>query len=258
MCDGIYQVRGYDMANLTVIEGDTGWIIFDPLMSIECSHAAMQLIEQNLGSRSVKVVIISHPHVDHFGGVLGVMSEDEQADSEKSLAGQPDSGKIPIIVPESFAEHAIPENVYAGKAMGRRANYQYGVLLEPGVTGILAQREVHRFVTGQHGQTISPKPLPVTEMRQRLHSSLTTDEISNMIELPEALEKVWYTRQYYGTVAHDSKAVYQKNMGWYDAYPVSLNLLTPTDSAKKAALELRNGNRAAAAKVAKNTGAMVR
>ncbi|MGN1086472.1 MAG: MBL fold metallo-hydrolase [Porcipelethomonas sp.] len=148
MCDGIYQVRGYDMANLTVIEGDTGWIIFDPLMSIECGQAAMQLIEKNLGSRPVKAVIISHPHVDHFGGVLGVMSEGEQADSEKSLAGQPDSGKIPIIVPEGFAEHAIAENVYAGKAMGRRANYQYGVLLEPGVTGILAQGEERRFVTG--------------------------------------------------------------------------------------------------------------
>ena len=67
--DGIYQVRGYDMANLTVIKGDTGWIVFDPLMSVECSKAAMELIEKNLGKLPVKAVIISHPHVDHFGGI---------------------------------------------------------------------------------------------------------------------------------------------------------------------------------------------
>lgn len=438
VCDGIYQVRGYDMANLTVIEGDTGWIIFDPLMSIECSQAAMQLIEKNLGNRPVKAVIISHPHVDHFGGVLGVMSEGEQADSEKSLAEQLESGKIPIIVPEGFAEHAIAENVYAGKAMGRRANYQYGVLLEPGVTGTLAQgigmgqstgtvsylaptyevKETGEVVTID-GVEMEFQMTPGTEAPAEMNTwfpqfkalwvaenctatlhnlytlrgaqvrdgaawanyltetitrygdevevtfqshnwphwgndmindylvntaavykfindqtltyinqGYTSDEISNMIELPEALEKVWYTRQYYGTVAHNSKAVYQKYMGWYDANPVSLNPLTPTDSAKKwveylgdvnevlrmakadyeageyqwvaevtntivfadpenedarllcadaleqlgyqaesgpwrnayltAALELRNGNSAAAAKVAKNTGAMVR
>ena len=76
VCEGIYQVRGYDMANLTVVKGDTGWILFDPLMSVECAQAAMKLIEKNLGSYPIKAVIISHPHADHFGGILGVMKEE--------------------------------------------------------------------------------------------------------------------------------------------------------------------------------------
>jgi alkyl sulfatase BDS1-like metallo-beta-lactamase superfamily hydrolase len=139
VCEGIYQVRGYDMSNLTVVKGDTGWILFDPLMSVECSMAAMQLIEKNLGSYPVKAVIISHPHADHFGGILGVMKEEDAADASLSIEEQLASGKIPVIVPEGFAEHAIAENVYAGKAMTRRANYQYGVLLTPGVTGKMAQ-----------------------------------------------------------------------------------------------------------------------
>ena len=139
VCEGIYQVRGYDMANLTVIRSDTGWIVFDCTMSVECAQAAMQLIEKNLGSFPVKAVIISHPHADHFGGILGVMTAEQAADASLSIEEQLLSGKIPIIVPEGFAEHAIAENIYAGKAMSRRANYQYGVLLEPGITGKMAQ-----------------------------------------------------------------------------------------------------------------------
>ncbi len=343
VCRGIYQVRGYDMANLTVIKGDTGWIVFDPLMSVECSQAAMQLIEKNLGSYPVKAVIISHPHVDHFGGIFGVMRAEERADVGLSLAEQLAGGKIPIIVPEGFAEHAIAENVYAGKAMGRRSNYQYGVLLEPGVTGKLAQgigmgqstgtvsylaptyevKETGEVITidgvemefQMTPDTEAPAEMNtwfpqfkalwvaenctgtlhnlytlrgaqvrdgaawagyITEAVTRygknaeltfqshnwphwgnqivndylvntaavykfindqtltyINQGYTSDEISNMIELPEKLAKNWYTRQYYGTVAHNSKAVYQKYMGWYDANPVNLNPLTPTDRAKK-------------------------
>ena len=136
--EGIYQVRGYDMANLTLIEGDTGWIIFDPLMTKECTQAAMELVEKNLGQRPVKAVIISHSHVDHFGGIGGIMTAEEAADSSLPMDQQLASGKIPIIVPQDFEEHVVAENIYAGKAMGRRANYQYGVLLEPGVLGKLA------------------------------------------------------------------------------------------------------------------------
>ena len=69
VCKGIYQVRGYDMANLTLIEGNSGWIIFDTLMSVECTQAAMQLVNKNLGERPVKAIIISHSHADHFGGI---------------------------------------------------------------------------------------------------------------------------------------------------------------------------------------------
>ena len=341
--EGIYQVRGYDMSNLTVVKGDTGWILFDPLMSIECSQAAMQLIEKNLGSYPVKAVIISHPHADHFGGILGVMKEEDAADASLSIEEQLASGKIPVIVPEGFAEHAIAENVYAGKAMTRRANYQYGVLLTPGVTGKMAQGIGMGQSTGTvsylaptyeiktTGETLvidgikmefqmtpgteAPAEMNtwfpqfnalwvaenctgtlhnlytlrgaqvrdgaawagyITEALTRygaevevafqshnwphwsnevvneylintaavykfindqtltyINQGYTSDEISNMIELPEALAKNWYTRQYYGTVAHNSKAVYQKYMGWYDANPVNLNPLMPTESAKK-------------------------
>ena len=341
--DNIYQVRGYDMANLTVIKGNTGWILFDPLMSIECSEAAMQLIEKNLGSLPIKAVIISHSHADHFGGIKGVLSEEEVADSSLSVEAQLASGKIPIIVPEGFTEHAVSENIYAGKAMTRRANYQYGTLLNPGVQGSLAMgigmgqsKGTTSFITPTYeikntcekitidGVELEFQLTPGTEAPAEMNTWIpqfkalwmaenctgtlhnlytlrgaqvrdgaawakyiteaitlygdkaevvfqshnwphwgneiindymvntaavykfindqtltyinqgyTSDEISNMIELPENLAKNWYTRQYYGTVAHNSKAVYQKYMGWYDANPVNLNPLEPTESAKK-------------------------
>ncbi|MBE6933078.1 MAG: MBL fold metallo-hydrolase [Ruminococcaceae bacterium] len=343
VCEGIYQVRGYDMANLTVVAGDTGWIVFDPLMSVECTKAAMELIEKNLGQRPVKAVIISHSHVDHFGGIEGIMTGEDAADSSLPITEQLAGGKIPIIVPEGFAENAVAENVYAGQAMGRRANYQYGVLLEPGVTGSLAMgiamgqsaglvtylaptyeiRETGESIVID-GVEFQFQLTPGTEAPAEMNTWLpefralwlaenctgtlhnlytlrgaqvrdgaawakyitesitlygdqaevcfqshnwphwgnetvveymtntaavykyindqtltylnlgyTSDEISNMIELPEELAKVWYTRQYYGTVSHNSKAVYQKYMGWYDANPVNLNPLEPTESAKK-------------------------
>lgn len=350
---GIYQVRGYDMANLTVVKGDTGWIVFDTLMSVECSQAAMQLIEKNLGTYPVKAVIISHSHADHFGGIGGVMDTQDKADETLSIQEQLDSGKIPIITPAGFTEHSVKENIYAGKGMGRRSNYQYGVLLPPGVTGKLAQgigmgqsAGTVSFLTPsyeirQTGETIvidgvelefqlTPGTEAPAEMNTWLpqfkalwlaenctgtlhnlytlrgaevrdgaawasyltqaltrygkdvevafqshnwphwgnqevndyvvntaavykyindqtltyiNQGYTSDEISNMIALPEALDKIWYTRQYYGTVAHNAKAVYQKFMGWYDSNPVHLNPLTPSDSAKKWVEYLGDTNR---------------
>ncbi len=341
--DNIYQVRGYDMANLTLIKGDTGWILFDPLMSVECSSAAMQLVEKNLGKFPIKAVIISHTHVDHYGGIKGVMTEDEAADASLSLEGQIASGKIPIIVPENFTEHAVSENVYAGTAMGRRAAYQYGSYLPDSVTGGVAMGigmgqsvGVISFITPTYeikstgekividGVEMEFQMTPGTEAPAEMNTwfpqfkalwmaenctgtlhnlytlrgaqvrdgaawadyiceavtlygdeaevtfqshnwphfgnevvneymintaaiyrfindqtltyinqGYTSDEISNMIELPSSLEKVWYTRQYYGTVAHNAKAVYQRYMGWYDANPVNLNPLSPTESAIK-------------------------
>lgn len=341
--EGIYQVRGYDMANLTLIQGETGWIVFDPLMSVECTQAAMQLVEKNLGQRPIRAVIISHPHVDHYGGIKGIMTEEDAADSSLSIGEQLASGKIPVIVPEGFGEHAVAENVYAGKAMARRANYQYGVLLEAGTTGKLAMgigigqslgtvsyiAPTYEITTTGETLTIDGIEMefqvtPGTEAPAEMNTWLpqfkalwvaenctatlhnlytlrgaqvrdgadwakyiteavtlygdeaeltfqahnwphwgnetvneymidtaavykfindqtltyinqgyTSNEISNMIELPEALAKNWYTRQYYGTVAHNSKAVYQKYMGWYDANPVNLDPLTPSESAQK-------------------------
>ena len=340
--DGIYQVRGYDMANLTVVKGDTGWIVFDTLMSVECSQAAMQLIEKNLGKFPVKAVIISHSHVDHFGGIAGVMAKEDKADETLSIEDQLASGKIPVITPVGFTEHSVKENVYAGKGMGRRSNYQYGILLTPGVTGKLAQgigmgqsTGTVSFMTPSYEITQSGEKLTIdgvelefqltpgteapaemntwlpqhkalwmaenctgtlhnlytlrgAEVRdandwakyiieadqrfcdktdvvfqshnwphwgeeihdyllntaaiykfihdQTLHymnQGYTSTEVAAMLTLPEKLEKVWYTRPYYGTLAHNAKAVYQKYLGWYDANPVNLNPLPPSDTAKK-------------------------
>ncbi len=343
VADGIYQVRGYDMANLTVIRGDTGWIVFDPLMSVECSAAAMELIEKNLGEYPIKAILISHPHIDHYGGIRGIMEPEEAADSTLSIEDQLASGKIPIIVPEGFTEHAVSENVYAGMAMGRRAAYQYGSYLPDSVTGGMAMgigmgqsvglmsfipptyeicstgetlvidgvemefqmtpgteapaemnvwfpqhkalwvaenctATLHNLYTLRGAQvrdgaawanyiceavTLYGEEMEVTFQSHNwphwgndvtneymvntaavyrfihdqtltyINQGYTSDEISNMITLPDGLAQNWYTRQYYGTVAHNSKAVYQKYMGWYDANPVNLNPLSPEESARK-------------------------
>ncbi|MEW2479830.1 alkyl sulfatase dimerization domain-containing protein [Mycobacterium sp. NPDC049093] len=117
--EGIYQVRGLDLSNITFIEGDTGVIVIDPLISTETAAAALELYRAHRGNRAVSAVIYSHSHADHFGGVLGVTN---QADV--------DAGKVVIIAPEHFTEHAVQENVYAGTAMARRAGYMYGAALD--------------------------------------------------------------------------------------------------------------------------------
>ncbi|MHA7001834.1 alkyl/aryl-sulfatase [Aeromonas schubertii] len=122
--DGIYQVRGYDLANITFVRGKSGWIVFDPLTVPETSRAALALVNKHLGERPVVAVIYSHPHADHFGGVKGVISQQEV-----------DAGKVQVIAPEGFTEHAISENVLAGNAMARRATYQYGNVLPKSATG---------------------------------------------------------------------------------------------------------------------------
>ncbi|KRE31162.1 alkyl/aryl-sulfatase [Agromyces sp. Soil535] len=116
--EGIYQVRGFDLSNITFVEGDTGIIVIDPLISMETAAAALALYRQHRGERPVVAVIYTHSHIDHFGGVKGVTTQEEV-----------DSGAVPVIAPEEFLEHAISENVYAGTAMGRRAAYMYGAAL---------------------------------------------------------------------------------------------------------------------------------
>lgn len=330
--DGIYQVRGYDMSNITFIKGDTGWVVFDPLMSVECSEAALQLVNEELGEYPITGIVISHPHIDHYGGIKGIVSEEEVKNN-----------KIPIVVPDGFAEHAVSENIYAGPAMARRGNYQYGVFLDQDTEGALAigigmgqskgttsyisptdiiketgetrtidgikmefqltqdtecpaemntwfpdkkalwmaencTGTLHNLYTlrgaevrdgnawanyimealARYGDqaevvfqshnwphwgndtintymqnTAAIYKFITDQTLMYINQGYTEDEIANMIELPDNLEQVWYTRQYYGTVVHNSKAVYQKYMGWYDANPVHLNALAPTDSAKK-------------------------
>lgn len=122
--EGIYQVRGLDLSNISFIEGDTGIVVIDPLVSTETAAAALALYRAHRGDRPVVAVIYTHSHVDHFGGVLGVTT---QADV--------DAGKVAVLAPEGFTEHAVQENVYAGTAMARRAGYMYGAVLDRGPQG---------------------------------------------------------------------------------------------------------------------------
>lgn len=122
--DNIYQIRGFDMSNMTIIEGNTGLIIIDPLVSKETAKAGLDLYYQNRPQRQVLAVIYTHSHVDHFGGVKGVVDEQDVK-----------NGKVRIIAPEGFLEAAVSENVYAGNAMSRRSQYQYGTFLPVGPKG---------------------------------------------------------------------------------------------------------------------------
>ena len=342
VCDGIWQVRGYDMANATFIRTDNGWIVFDVLMCQEDMAAAKALMEKHFGDLAIKAVLYSHSHVDHYGGIFGLISAEDAADASLPLDQQLASGKVVVLAPEGFLEHAVSENIYAGAGMGRRAQYQYGTLLETGATGRLAigiglgqsvgstgllaptyevctdetividgleirfqltpgteaPAEMNAYFPKYHGLWLAENctgtmhnlyTLRGAQVRdpadwaryileaetrfgeetevvfqshnwphwgtenvktymentaavyqfihdQTLHYinlGYTSAEISRTLELPTELDRVWYTRQYYGTLSHNIKAVYQKYMGWYDANPVNLNPLTPEDTAKK-------------------------
>ena len=326
VCDGIYQVRGFDMANTTFIRTDHGWIVFDVLMCKENMKAAKELMENRFGPLDIKAVLYSHSHVDHFGGVEGIITREQVSGMQSSrIKKQLASGKILVLAPAGFLKHAISENVYAGIAMARRAQYQYGTVLEKGSKGALSigigmgqstgqvalipptfeigsdtpaltidglkiefqltpgteapaemnayfpkyralwmaenctgtlhnlytlrgaqvrdandwakyiieadqkfcdktdvvfqshnwphwGEEIHEYLLNTaaiykfiHDQTLHYMNLGYTSTEISYHESL----------LPDALEKVWYTRQYYGTLSHNSKAVYQKYLGWY-------------------------------------------
>ncbi|MCA1008340.1 MBL fold metallo-hydrolase [Rhodococcus hoagii] len=124
VADGIYQIRGLDLSNMTLVEGDTGVIVIDPLISAETAAAGLALYREHRGDRPVVGVIFSHSHIDHFGGVKGITTAEDVA-----------AGRCPILAPVGFVEHAVAENVYAGTAMGRRAAYMYGAALPRGPLG---------------------------------------------------------------------------------------------------------------------------
>jgi alkyl sulfatase BDS1-like metallo-beta-lactamase superfamily hydrolase len=330
--DGIYQVRNYDLSNITFIEGKTGWIVFDPLISAENARAAFDLVSKNLGKRPVVAVVYSHSHADHYGGVRGITTPEEVA-----------AGKVQVLAPEGFLEHAISENVIAGNAMGRRAIFMYGSFLPIGPTGgvsaglgqrtsngniglIVPTREVKR--TGEEitidGVKMIFQMTPGTEApaemntffpahramwmaenttnvmhniltlrgaqvrdakfwaemidetirlygkdidvkfqshhwpkwgnadaidylkKQRdlykymhdqtvrlMNKGLTGPEIAEEIRFPPELDNFWAGRGYYGTLKHNSRAIYQRYMGWYDGNPVNLDSLPPEPAAKK-------------------------
>ena len=118
---GVWQARSYDISNITFIAGRTGWIVIDPLSTTATAAACLRLADEQLGARPVTAVIYTHSHLDHFGGVLGVTTQDDV-----------DAGRCVVIAPEHFVREAVAENMVAGNAMNRRATYQFGVLLPPG------------------------------------------------------------------------------------------------------------------------------
>lgn len=122
--DNVWQVRGFDLSNMTIIRGQAGWIVIDPLTSVETARAAIELVNATLGPRPVSAVIYSHSHGDHFGGVRGVVEPADVA-----------AGRTQVIAPEGFMEEATSENVIAGGAMLRRAAYQFAAGMPPGPTG---------------------------------------------------------------------------------------------------------------------------
>jgi len=331
--DKIYQVRGLDLANMTIIEGDDGLIIIDPLTMAETAKAALDLYYQNRAHKPVVAVIYSHTHVDHFGGVRGVIDE---ADVK--------AGKVKVFAPSGFMEHVMSENVYAGNAMSRRAQFQFGSLLPRGDKGqvdagmgkntpsggtitlipptdLISQEIETRTIAGIEVQfqltpgteapsemnlylpqlralcmaenatqmmhnILTPRGAPVRDAKawsQYLDSSLTRygdkadvlfaqhnwptwggerirtfladqrdmyaflndrtlhllnqgltpmEIAQNMQKLPGDLENKWYTRSYYGSLSHNSRAVYQRYMGFYDGNPSNLNPLPPVETAK--------------------------
>ncbi len=328
--DGVWQVRGFDVSNVTFIAGAHGWILIDPLTSMEVAKAALELANAQLGARPVVAVIYTHSHADHFGGVRGVVA---QADV--------DAGRVQIIAPAGFLEHAVSENIIAGPAMSRRAAYQFGTLLPKGPTGqvssgigqgisagtqTLIAPTVDITRTGQEltldgvrlqfqltpgteapaemniylpdlkalclaenanasmHNVLTPRGALVRDAKEwaayltqslklygdksdvlftshawprfgqavivdylakhrdaykflhdqsvrLMNEGLTGAEIANRLTLPDVLAAEWYNRGYYGTMSFNSRAVYQRYMGWYDANPVHLAPLEPADEA---------------------------
>ncbi|MFM4950105.1 alkyl/aryl-sulfatase [Aeromonas dhakensis] len=325
--DKIYQIRGFDLSNITFIQGDKGWIVFDPLISPQTAKAALAFINQTLGERPVTAVVYSHSHVDHYGGAAGLFNSPDEVKKNG----------VQIIAPEGFTEHAVSENVIAGNAMARRAVYMYGALLprnaQGSVNGGLGQTVSAgvpslllptRFIT-KTGETLTVDGVkmvfqmtPGTEApaemntwfpdskalwmaenttntmhniltlrgaqvrdalkwssylnetietwgdqaqvkfqshhwprwgnasivdyfkKQRdlykyihdqsvrlMNMGYTGEEISEKIALPPELNDFWPNRGYYGTLRHNSRAVYQRYMGWYSGNPSDLDNLPP-------------------------------
>jgi alkyl sulfatase BDS1-like metallo-beta-lactamase superfamily hydrolase len=161
----IYQVRGFDLANISFIKGDTGWIVFDPLTAKETAAAALKFINEKVGERPVTAVVYSHSHADHFGGVRGVVDE---ADVR--------SGKVKIIAPVGFMDYAVAENVYAGNAMSRRLFYQYGVLLPRSPFGHVDQSIGKNTAAGNLGL------IPPTLIVEKDFEEMTVDGVRMMFQ----------------------------------------------------------------------------
>lgn len=330
--DGIYQVRGFDLSNITFVRGRSGWIVVDPLTSAETARAAFDLVTDELGERPVVAVIYTHSHVDHFAGVRGIVSDDDVA-----------SGRVRVIAPAGFLEAAISENVIAGNVMTRRASYMYGVLLARGphglvgsglgqttplgTFGLIAPTELvaetgtelvvdgvriefqitpgteapaemnflfpdHRALcmaencTAVFHNVYTPRGAQIRDalawstylneslehyagradvsfashhwprwgsdamcahlssqrdLYRYLHDQtmrlanhgLTSLEIAEELTLPASLGDEFFNRDYYGTLSHNVKAVYQRYLGFFDGNPANLHPLPPAAAGAK-------------------------
>ncbi|QXA08940.1 MBL fold metallo-hydrolase [Acinetobacter pittii] len=156
VADRVWQVRGFDLANMTIIQGKSGWIIVDTLTSKETAQAAIKFARQHLGDQKISAIIFTHSHVDHFGGALGVISTEELKQK-----------KIPIIAPEGFMEEATSENIMAGPAMTRRATYMYGTYLPKNTEGLVDNGLGKAVAVGQIG-ILAPNQL-ITQKEQKLN-----------------------------------------------------------------------------------------
>jgi alkyl sulfatase BDS1-like metallo-beta-lactamase superfamily hydrolase len=327
---GIYQARGFDLANMTFIRGKTGWIVIDVLTVPETARAALKFVNDTLGYRPVVAVIISHSHGDHFGGIRGVVTDEDLRE-----------GRIEIIAPKGFMHESISENLYAGIAMVRRKSYTYADLVpkspygnvdmaigkavasgEPGILpptrsidlayeemeidgvrmvfqntpGTEAPAEMNTWlpdfkafwaaenVVGSLHNVLTLRGAPVRDTMawakyineamyrftnqadvlfqshnwprwgsERIHQvmrdqrdmyanlnnqvlhlanqGVTINEVHNMYEPPQSLQKAWYARGYHGSYQHNSRAVIQRYLGFWDANPATLVPLSPDDSA---------------------------
>lgn len=328
--DGIYQVRGYDLANISFVRGETGWIVFDPLTAPETARAGYQLISKHVEKLPVVAVIYSHSHGDHWAGVRGIVDE---ADVR--------AGKVQIIAPRDFMQYAVSENVYAGTAMNRRMFYQYGVLLPASPFGHVGQGLDQNVAAGNAGLIRPTKVVeeaieefdvdgipmifqntPFTEAPSEMNTYLpemkalwaaenvtgtihniytlrgalvrdslawskyinellylfgkdadvmfashhwprfgnervqeilrdqrdayahlnnqvlhlanqgvTINEIHNEYQVPKSLQDKWHCRGYHGSPEHNSRAVINRYLGYWDCNPATLIPLSPSDSA---------------------------
>lgn len=332
--EGVYQIRGFDVSNMTIIEGPEGLVVVDPLISEECAAAGLALYRRNRGDGlPVAAVVYSHSHTDHFGGVRGVVSDADVAE-----------GRVRVVAPAGFMEEAVSENVVAGPAMLRRARYMYGVGLPAGPDGAIgfglgqgtssgrvglvpptdlvtrtgqvlelggvrlefqltpgteapaemnfllpdrkvllvaenANHTLHNVLTlrgaqvrdaqawagyltetitlyadrsdvligSHHWPTWGRAELLKLLSEQRdayaylhdqtvrlMNQGLTGPEIAEeLAEYPPQLAAAWHARGYYGSLSHNSKAVYQRYMGWFDGNPAHLWQHPPVAAAKR-------------------------
>ncbi len=181
--EGIYQVRGFDLANMTVVATDEGWIVIDPLTTVGVAKAAMKLVDDQLGKKPVKAIIITHSHIDHFGGMKGIANEAEI--SEKG---------IEIIAPEGFFEHSISENVIGGNGMKRRATYMFGHLLPTDSLGMIGNGLGQKVSSGK--VSILKPTITITETGQTINIDGLDIIFQNTPEAEAPAECMFYFPKY--------------------------------------------------------------